>query len=168
MQISGCLYSLAFAILFSGVFNNNGNGLPDEMWYELPGGEENHFKWKNYITSRYILTYFKKDGYDSINEYGQKIREVYWSDFRGWVGMIPGDFPGNINRLDTTWGVVGNWVTYICILLRDDGIPANLSAVKFLKVQTGMFRYGGIFGDVSTEIVEADFLEYQAGGFPMP
>jgi hypothetical protein len=31
-----------------------------------------------------------------------------------------------------------------------------------------MFRYGDIFGDVSTEIPYADFLSDQFDGFPMP
>jgi hypothetical protein len=176
--------------------DKNGNGLPDEMWYELPGGEETHPIWKDQITRRYALTYFKTNDQGSKNEYGQIIKEVHWADARGRAGMIPGGFP------DKFWGVTGGWVTYTCTLLRDDGIifaagynmdgldgyvdctgniafpvsravradgaPANLSAVKFLKVQTGMFRYGDIFGDVSTEIPWADFLPDQSGGFPMP
>ena len=174
--------------------DNNANGLPDEMWYELPGSDETSPVRKNLITRRYAVTYFKTDDHGSTNEYGQLIREVYWADSRGRAGMIPGGFP-------TPWGVTGNRVTYTCTLLRDDGIifadsynmdglagyvdttdatfpvsravrvdgaPANISAVKFIKVQTGMFRYGGLFGDVSTEIPYADFLPDQRGGFPMP
>jgi hypothetical protein len=175
--------------------DNNGNGLPDEMWYELPGSDETHPKWKNHITRRYAVTYFKTDDQGKKNEYDQLIKEVYWADSRGRAGMIPGGFP-------TPWGVTGDKVTYTCTLLRDDGeiftsdynmfeldgyvdttgnvsfLPsravradgkeAKLSAVRFIKVQTSMFKYGGGFGDVSTEIPEADFLPYQAGGFPMP
>jgi hypothetical protein len=101
--------------------------------------------------------------------------------------MIPGGFP-------SPWGVAGDWVTYTCTLIRDngqiatgdynnliatgyvdaasgefhvnkamgaDGTPVALTAVKFIKVQTALFRYGGIYGDVSTEIEEADFLGKQ-------
>jgi hypothetical protein len=176
--------------------DRNGNGLPDEMWYELPGGDETHPLWKNQITRRHALTYFKTDDHGSKNEYGQIIKEVHWADSRGRAGMIPGGFP------DKFWGVTGDRVTYTCTLLRDDGdiwslsynllglegyvdctgnaafpvsravrsdgTPANLSEVKFLKVQTGLVKYGGLFGDVSTEIPWADFLPDQSGGFPMP
>jgi hypothetical protein len=172
--------------------DNNGNGLPDEMWYELTGGDETALK--NQITRRYALTYFKGSDHDSVNQYNQVIKEVYWADSRGRAGMIPGGFP------DKYWDVTGNWVTYTCTLLRDDGqifapgynmaglegyvdcadphfsidkavkadgTRAYLSAVRFIKVQTSMFRYGDIFGDVSTEIHYADFLGYQTD-FPLP
>ncbi|MDR0629863.1 MAG: hypothetical protein LBG24_09555 [Treponema sp.] len=173
--------------------DNNGNGLPDELWYELPGSDETAPVRKNQITRRYALTYFKTDDHGTKNEYGQLIKEVYWADSRGRAGMIPGGFP-------TPWGVVGGWVTYTGTLLRDDGqifaagynmdglegyvdcadpnfsvskavradgTAANLTAVKFIRVQTSMFRYGDIFGDVSTEIQEADFLGIQSS-FPKP
>jgi hypothetical protein len=177
--------------------DNNGNGLPDEMWYELTGGDETDHARKNQITRRYAVTYFKTDGKSVTNEYGQLIRGVYWADSKGRTGMIPGGFP------DKYWGVEGGWVTYTCTLLRDDGniffssynltgltgyvdtvddckfhvsdaiyadgTPAkNLPAVNFIKVQTGIFRYGDIFGDVSTEISYGDGLPEQHGDFPMP
>ena len=175
--------------------DKNGNGLPDEMWYELRGSDEDSPAWKDKITRRYAVTYFRTDDHGSINEYGQLIREVYWADSRGRSGRIDGGFP---NR----WGVVGDWVTFTCTLLRDngdivndayssvgsgldgyvdtfsdtfyvnnaiyaDGTPIVLSSVKFIKVQTAIFQYGGIFGDVSTEIKSADFLGVQTD-FPDP
>jgi hypothetical protein len=176
--------------------DNNKNGLPDEMWYELRGGDDDDPAWKNYITRRYAVTYVKASEHGTVNEYGQLIREVYWADSRGRSHMIPGGFP------DKYWGVSGSRVTYTMTLLRDDGKIATsdyggllftsggyvdalsntyhvkdamradgtkiaLSAVKFIKVQTAVFRYGGDFGDVSTEIHSADFLGSQTD-FPLP
>jgi hypothetical protein len=175
--------------------DNNGNGLPDEMWHEITGGEDEDPARKKQITRRYAITCFKTDDHGTTNGYGQIIKEVHWVDSRGRTGMIPGGFP------DKYWGVQGGRVTCTCTLLRDDGnffaggynleglrgyvdtvgdsrfssskavradgTPANLKTVKFLKVQTGIFRYGDIFGDVSTEIQEADFLGVQSS-FPKP
>jgi hypothetical protein len=176
--------------------DRNGNGLPDEMWYELRGGDDDDPEWKNKITRRYAVTYIKGAGNGTKNEYGQLIRAVYWADSRGRSHIIPGGFP------DAYWGVEGNRVTYTCTLLRDDGniatsnysgllfstggyvdalgetyytanamradgTPVTLSAVKFIKVQTAVFRYGADFGDVSTEIHSADFLGAQTD-FPLP
>jgi hypothetical protein len=174
--------------------DRNGNGLPDEMWYELRGGEDDDPKWKNYITRRYAVTYIKGEGDGTVNEYDQLIQDVYWADSRGRSLIIPGGFP------DKYWGVQGSKVTYVATLLRDDGniatatynyapmsgyvdalgdtfyvnkamkadgAPVALSAVKFIKVQTSVFHYGGSFGDVSTEIQYADFLGKQSD-FPKP
>jgi hypothetical protein len=168
--------------------DKNGNGLPDEMWHELRGGDDDDSAWRDKITRRYAVSYFKTPDSGTINEYGQLIRKVYWADSKGRTGKIPGGFP-------SPWGVVGDWVTYTCTLLRDngqiatgsyndliatgyvdaatvdffvnkamgaDGAPVTLTAVKFIKVQTGIFRYGGLYGDVSTEIQYADFLGTQS------
>jgi hypothetical protein len=177
--------------------DRNGNGLPDEMWYELRGCDDDDPAQKNKITRRYAVTYVKGPGHGTVNEYDQLIRSVYWADSKGRAGRIPGGFP------DTYWGVSGDRVTYTLTLLRDDGRIANgddyggilftangyvdaigenyyvkdamradgtnitLSAVKFIKVQTAIFRYGGVFGDVSTEIHSAEFLGPQTT-FPLP
>jgi archaellum component FlaG (FlaF/FlaG flagellin family) len=173
--------------------DRNGNGLPDETWHELRGGDDDNPVWKDRITRRYAITYFKGSEHSTVNEYGQLIREVYWADAKGRSGEIGGGFPSN-------WGVIGNWVTYTGTLLRDDGNiatgnygltnlpgyvdaatdtfpitaamdlagnPVTLSAVKFIKVQTAILCYGGLFGDVSTEIKYADFLGTQSL-FPDP
>jgi hypothetical protein len=177
--------------------DNNGNGLPDEMWHELRGGDDDDPAWRDKITRRYAVTYFKGDGtQEQHNLVSSTPSAVYWVDSKGRTGILPGYFPPH------EWGVTGDWVTYTCTLLRDDGrisvgndygglsdmygyvdamdatfhvdramradgTPANLSAVKFIKVHTGVFRYGGIYGDVSTEIRYADFLGQQSD-FPDP
>ncbi|MDR0597219.1 MAG: hypothetical protein LBG14_01785 [Treponema sp.] len=176
--------------------DNNGNGLPDETWYELPGGDDDDPYQKNRITRRYAITWFRGDGtVEQHRSQSNRNRVSYWVDSKGRTGMLdPGAFPGS------EWGVTGNWVAYTCTLLRDDGnigtsnysdlvaeyyvdasyttfpvskamradgTPANLTAVKFIKVQTARFRYGGIFGEVSTEVKYADGLGYLTD-FPDP
>jgi hypothetical protein len=156
--------------------DNNNNGLPDEMWYELNTGND------PYTTRRYSLKYFKYGDESQKNEYGQIIREIYWADSKGRTGQLTGGWPWE-------WGVSndnGAWVTYTGTLLVDDniiksqnyGLPGSwtncvdtpqedfpvsgaiaadgtkvtLNNVRFVKVHTGAFKYGGIFGEISTEI----------------
>jgi hypothetical protein len=56
---------------------------------------------------------------------------------------------------------------YIADAIRADGSPADLSAVHFIKVHTGRFQYGGVFGEISTELHDADYLGTQTD-FPLP
>jgi hypothetical protein len=166
--------------------DQNGNDLPDEMWYELDVGRESH------ITRRYSLTYFKYGDGSTTNEYDQIIREIYWVDGKGRTGQINGGWPWE-------WGVSnadGVWVTYTGTNINDnghirtefyssswpncvdaaqelfsvsgavaaDGSSVSLSNVRFLKVHTGVFKYGGIFGDQSTEITLIDWLRLSSWG----
>jgi hypothetical protein len=57
---------------------------------------------------------------------------------------------------------------YVNAAMDAAGSPVTLTDVRFIKVQTAVFRYGGLFGDVSTEVYDADFLGHQADGFPLP
>jgi hypothetical protein len=184
--------------------DKNGNQVPDELWYELKGSDDDPgSKYTSLITRRYSITYFRSTDTETVNEYGQIIRRVYWVDSKGRTGILPGGWPKD-------WGVTGDWATYTGTLLRDngniatgnyeglgevggyvdafgfskwtgdawnkfsvadairaDGSAANLNAVKFIKVQTAIHHYGGIFGDCSTEINNADFLGSQTD-FPNP
>ncbi|MDR0721963.1 MAG: bacterial Ig-like domain-containing protein [Treponema sp.] len=186
--------------------DKNGNHIPDEMWYELKGSDDDPgSRYASLITRRYSITYFRSNDTESINEFGQIIRRVYWVDSKGRTGILPGGWP-------SPWGVSGDWVSYTGTLLRDDGNIAtgdytglsdiggyvdsfgnagkwasndtwdkfyvedairadgtsiSLNAVKFIKVQTGIHRYGGVFGDCSTEINNADYLGKQTD-FPNP
>jgi hypothetical protein len=184
--------------------DNNHNGVPDEIWYELKGSDDDASSaYKSLVTRRYSLSYFNGGGAGYVNEYGQTIRGIFWVDCKGRTGRIPGGWPGE-------WGVPGSdneQVTYTGTLLRDDGqiatgsyggldnfkwgyvdsagiyqdwnrfyvsnairadgTPVTLTDVRFIKVQTAAFRYGGIFGDISTEIKNADFMGLQTD-FPDP
>jgi hypothetical protein len=143
----------------------NGNGLPDEIWYELNVGSGSG------ITRRHSLSYFKYGDGSSKNEYDQIIREIYWVDGAGHTGRINGGWPKD-------WGVSnadGAWATYTGTLLKSgaevtncvdtfqndfpisgaiaaDGSPVTLTKVRFVKVHTGILSYGSAVGEISTEI----------------
>jgi hypothetical protein len=79
-------------------------------------------------------------------------------------------------NLDDSWGYVDacnlgstdDRITfYVSDAVRADGVSVTLSAVRFIKVQTAVLFYGGIFGEISTEINSADFLGGQTS-FPLP
>jgi hypothetical protein len=174
--------------------DRNGNGLPDETWYEIKGSDDDSGM-RNQITRRYAIRWFEASGGAVVNEHGHTLREIYWTDCRGRGSYFPGGWPVN-------WGVTGNWVTYTCTLLRDDGRPQDsgvslsglsgyvdaineifyinkaidiagnpvtLKAVRFVKVQTAIFSYGGVtgVGDISTEITYGDFIGTTTD-FPKP
>jgi hypothetical protein len=177
--------------------DDNGNGIPDETWYELLGSAQ------NYVTRRYALTYVRDEqAAGEENEFGQIIRTIYWTDQRGRVGIIPGGWPtvGDDKGIN---GVAGTWITYTGTLLADsgglylnsgnaggsgyvdsfggndifnatsavkaDGTPAGLARFRFIKVQCAYFEYGDAFGERSTEIVSGTGLvNNQSGGFPLP
>jgi hypothetical protein len=183
--------------------DRNGNGIPDEMWYELTGDQDDNPVTKPYITRRYAIKWLKFAGEAEQNEYGQIIRSICWVDSRGRAGVMASGWP-------TDWGVSGDWVTYTGTIInagqgstlhttdnvvftqglagyvdcfnngnqsyvfskdraiRADGSPANLEYIRFVKVQTARFGYGGIVGENSTEIVTATGLGDQSGGFPNP
>ena len=127
------------------------------------------------ITRRYSLTFFKSGDGSSVNEYGQTIRDIYWTDGAGRTGRMDGGWPKD-------WGVSnadGAWVTYTGTKLENtegtvncadtgqsvfpvsgavaaDGSPVTLTNVRFVKVHTAVFSYGSIFGEISTEIVTND------------
>ncbi|MEA4918276.1 PKD-like domain-containing protein [Proteiniphilum sp.] len=148
--------------------DENGNGLPDDMWYELKGSV---YGTKQHI-ARYALTYFRPKG-----------NEIFWVDNLGNTGagsalsggitkypnFVPGDrvtFVGTclqstmneggiITNPGYDWGYVDNVNSrtgfYIEDAVQADGTPANLKYIDFVKVHTGMNVDAKILGEVSTE-----------------
>jgi hypothetical protein len=176
--------------------DNNGNGVPDEMWYEIKNPNDLVDKYRPYITRRYANTWVdvERGVNGEVNGYGQTIKSICWADCRGRSGLLRGGWPSD-------WGVPDNsdWVTYTCTLIGDDGDISNgdygegidhtkfglydetaghwlgfvdaphsafyidsamdaagnrvtLTNVRFVKAQTAVFVYGGIFGEISTEV----------------
>jgi hypothetical protein len=161
--------------------DRNNNGIPDEMWHELIGEQEGPL-----VTRPYALTYiFVREGF--------YIHRFAWVDCKGRSGMIngnqsstaPGTYTGTLLNDNGKiagstigpggWGYVDSWNShadwdyfYPSNAVKADGSPANLGAVRFIKVHTGLFMYGDVFGENSTEIQFADNLPDQSGNFPDP
>ena len=154
--------------------DENGNGLPDDTWYELKGSESG----KPETRTRYAITYYKPSG---------PKQDVVWIDNFGGTGSVDYNqyhsqdyyFPMFINAdsytltgtclkstmvigaLETSagyaWGYVDNvgdgtkknfWIEDA---IRADGTPANLQYVDFVKVHTAMTGKGPSVGELSTE-----------------
>jgi hypothetical protein len=97
-----------------------------------------------------------------------------WATYTGTLLRDDGNIAtGKYDGLENMGGYVdtygyGKWYdkdtwdrVFLSDAIRADGSPVNLTNVRFIKVQTALHRYGGIFGDVSTEINSADFLGSQ-------
>lgn len=169
--------------------DTNGNGLPDDIWYELQGSETGQPE----TNQNYTVTYYRPSGA------GQP---VAWSDSDGNSGTIgrvtehKQDFyypawiseesytltgtrlASRSHRNPTTglwenkpfaWGYADNAGSdalgndtaaangqrigfRISNAIRDDGSPAELASVDFVKVQTGIHQQCGPLGELSTEV----------------
>jgi ketosteroid isomerase-like protein len=158
--------------------DENGDGLPNDTWYELTGSDDESPTYRNLVTRRYAIRH---------------VQERYWVDSKGRTGMtyggsgvgLPsgvswvtytgtlirdnGNFTNGYNGIETEWGYVDTAYTdfHISHARQQDGSPANLPWIDFVKVQTAIFRYAGIFGEVSTELYSAEGLGKQTD-FPLP
>lgn len=158
--------------------DENGNGLPDDTWYELKGSEATA-KTTKY---RYAITYYKPNASGS---------NVLWTDNGGNTGSVDYNgyhtqayyFPMFISesyytlvgtRLapnffieggieyakDLGWGYVDNYNSdttrprnefWIEDAIQADGTSANLTHIDFVKVHTGTIGKGSAVGEISTE-----------------
>jgi hypothetical protein len=154
--------------------DENGNGLPDDTWYELKGSEAG----KPETHERYAITYFKPSVPGA---------DVLWIDNLGATGSVdynqyhsqPYYFPMFINASSYTltgtclrstmtigaietspgyaWGYVDNYGDgskkdfWLEDAVRADGTPAGLRYIDFVKVHTGMTGKGTAVGEISTE-----------------
>lgn len=161
--------------------DTDGNGRPDDVWYELKGSEYGAQE----TIRDYEVTYYRPDT-DNI--------PIRWTDNRGNEGTIdhmgifghsqPSYYPAWITTDSYTlhgtrlannaalngatwemaacaWGYADNfgedasdgWNTFLLSnAVGTDGMPANLSHADFIKVQTGVNAKAGVTGEISTEV----------------
>jgi hypothetical protein len=159
--------------------DENGDGLPNDTWYELKGSDDEDPKYQDLVTRRYAIRH--EGGYWADNK-GRTGKTpgtftfaiglpdgVKWVTYTGTLIKDNGNFTNGYNEIETVWGYVDTAYTdfHISHARQQDGTPANLPWIDFVKVQTAIFRYGGVFGEVSTELYDADGLGKQTD-FPLP
>ena len=162
--------------------DENGNGLPDDTWYELRGSEYGKPEtWQDYAVTYYRPT---ESGTD-----------IEWTDNRGGYGTVDylpayhhqdiyfpawitsGSYTLRGTRLEPRledkngngtlwighpfdWGYADNWSAdnpdidkfSISNAVRWDGEPADLKYIDFVKIQCGVQAKGGWTGEQSTEL----------------
>ena len=162
--------------------DENGNGLPDDTWYELCGSEYGKPEtWQDYAVTYYRPT---ESGTD-----------IEWTDNRGGYGTVDylpayhhqdiyfpawitsGSYTLRGTRLEPRledkngngslwighpfdWGYADNWSAdnpdidkfSISNAVRWDGEPADLKYIDFVKIQCGVQAKGGWTGEQSTEL----------------
>lgn len=152
--------------------DENGNGIADDTWYELKGSETG----KPGITQRYALKYYRptQDKQDvlSIDNDGNLTflrRNAYHpnSGYFPWFMdeeyyILTGTCLGNqfkTEGIEVNWGFDWGYVDNINDpagfrienAIQQDGSPANLKYIDFVKVHTAQMGQGAAVGEVSTE-----------------
>ena len=159
--------------------DENGNGLPDDNWYELQGSETG----KAETIQDYEVTYFRpsssqantlwidnkgQKGYVEANGFHQQ--DYYYPEWivensytlRGTrIGAEVKDLSGQGSYYvvkDYDWGYVDNYCSSankfkISHAVTHDMKPIHLKYIDFVKVQCGVNATAGWLGEMSTEVL---------------
>lgn len=167
--------------------DDNGNGKPDDTWYELAGSEFG--KTDGTYVRDYEVTYFRPEAAN---------KDVPWEDNKGNSGVVKKNsfhtqayYPEWI--VENKYTLKGSWLktkidpsrpTYIVSLPYDWGYSDNkteasgggkvdisnavdasrnkveLKAIDFIKIQTGVLGDGGWLGESSTEVAGVKDLHF--------
>ncbi len=162
----------------------NGNGLPDDIWYELRGSESEAAT----TIKDYAVTYYRPDvpgmsvkWKDSLGEEGEIDylasfhKQPYY--YPSWIGEDSYTLRGTRLADNSGRNEFGQWYTYplewgyvdntgsndnrfhISDAMNSDGSAANLSEIDFIKIQTGVCGKCGVLGEISTEVVSVRLVE---------
>jgi len=160
----------------------NGNGLPDDTWYEIAGSE---YAREEDLTVTYLRPANAEDDIQGIRSDGDTIiirRNVFHQQpyYPEWLSeeeytltgrLLPSNQIANASY-DTylfAYGYADNWPNgdernFIDLdrAVNADGSPARLHGIDFVRVQTGIQWDGGSKGEGSTEITGARDLHPDA------
>lgn len=155
----------------------NGNGLPDDEWYELRASETG----KATSVQNYAVTYSRPSAPSSPVEWTDCFGESGQIDYIAAIHKQPYYYPswidddeytlrGTLVQTDSYRNDAGQWVNpplesgyadntgdnddhfYIADAMYADLSPVDLRYVDFIKIQTGVNGKCGILGELSTEI----------------
>jgi hypothetical protein len=129
--------------------DSNGNGVPDDVWYELKGSHYNDPQSKH----RYAITFFKPRIGDP---------RILWKDNEGRKGVQSGGYPYSVkgasftlvlSKLSSPYGASGyvdtgsTWQGLsefnIADAVQADGTPVDLAFIDFVKVQCAVHNDSG-------------------------
>ncbi len=143
----------------------NGNGRPDDEWYELAGSE-----YTNPATIHdYSVTYSRqKEGKNypqwieenSITFTGSRLPDNY-EDLSG-EGTYYVLYPYPFGYADNHPNDSVSAQLDIARAVKADGTPAHLPGIHFVKVYTALHQQAGWLGETSTEIMGAEDLHSDA------
>ena len=165
--------------------DDNGNGLPDDTWYEISGSEANR------ANRSYQITYTNAGATNNIpwqdnqGQTGTIARNPYHQQpyFPEWINSRFLSFSGTILPPNTIvveggiapkaymyeFGYADNWPNSdersninLDWAIDTDGNPANLTYVDFVRIQTGVLVDWGVSGEMSTEVCGAEDLHPDA------
>lgn len=163
--------------------DENGDGLPNDTWYEIAGSMANE------TTRAYELTYVNAGAEEDIpwmdnqGESGSIKRNQFHTQpyYPLWCTESRISFSGTILPQNLTeagraymfdYGYADNWPNdderakiKLDWAIDAEGQPANLTYVDFIRVQTGVMVDWGVSGEMSTEVCGAEDLHPNA---PMP
>lgn len=170
--------------------DTNGNGLPDDEWYELAGSEYNSDK----VIRNYEITYYRPTSF---------LSEIEWTDNQGNKGSIPRNPTHKDNSYYPNW-IEANQLTFKGSRLPDNGVnqgkegapnwiqnayawgyadnqPNNtehcqfkidwavdkegnkvqLEAIDFVRIYTAVNQVCGWMGETSTEVSTIEDLHFE-------
>ena len=161
--------------------DENGNGLPDDVWYELRGSRYDDAQ----TLHDYEVTYTRagenrpvpwRDNRGASGEIARIAEHTQPDYFPLWVGAGAAEYtfrgvrlPDNVEKVGDIWiaqpfewGYADNWSKTdrasggnrlrIADAVTAEGAPANLERIDFVKIQTGVNRQAPLIGEVSTEV----------------
>ncbi len=163
----------------------NGNGLPDDPWYELAGSEYG----KSTETRGYEITYYRPSPADG---------DVRWKDNQGNEGYLTRNlfhkqssyYPLWMDEQTTFRGTRladnavlenGQWVGYcyewgyadnhpnstdLCKFklewaVNEQGQPVTLDGIDFVKIYCAVNQQAGVTGELSTEVMAVEDLHFK-------
>lgn len=161
--------------------DENGNGQPDDVWYELRGSRYDAAQ----TVYDYEVTYIRpaekqpvawRDNQGGSGEIARIAEHTQPEYFPVWVGVGAGEYtfrgvrlPDNVEKVDDKWiahafewGYADNYSKVdmasggnrfrIADAVTEQGAPANLEQIDFVKIQTGVNQQAPLIGEVSTEV----------------